>query len=113
MLLLTVVAPGGAEAKSGYEVRSASRDLQLDLAGNHGYSVAIEAHGNGQVLLRTSKGAGDSTYSVHGSLTRNHLKARFGHFGKVDVAFHVLENTAKAVSDFGSDCSGPGTQRNQ
>ena len=83
--LLCVPATGAA--RPGDEVRPRSLHLLVSAEGTRGYSIRIDTLGHHRVILTAQKGAQIATYRVRGSVSRRHVKADFGRFGRVSLRF--------------------------
>jgi hypothetical protein len=80
-------APATGAARPGDEVRPRSLHLSVFAEGTRGYSVRIDTLGHRRVILTAEKGGQVATYRVRGSVSRRHVKADFGRFGRVSLRF--------------------------
>lgn len=80
-------APATGAARPGDEVRPRSLHLSVFSEGTRGYSIRIDTLGHRRVILTTEKGGQLATYRVNGSVSRRHVKADFGRFGRVSLRF--------------------------
>jgi hypothetical protein len=77
----------GAAARPGDEVRSRSLHLTMAAEATRGYSVTIETLGHHRVVLTAQKGAQVATYTVKGKVSRHHIRADLGRFGRISLRF--------------------------
>jgi hypothetical protein len=83
-----LVAPAGAAARPGDEVRPRSLHLTMAAAGTRGYAVTVDTLGHHRVTLTVSKHGQLASYTTRGRVSRHQVKADFGRFGKVSLRFH-------------------------
>ena len=84
---LLLLAPSGAAARPGDEVRPRSLHLTMSGAGTRLYDVTVDTLGHHRVTLTVSKGGQLASYATRGRVSRHQVKADFGRFGKVSLHF--------------------------
>ena len=79
--------PATGAARPDDEVRPRSLHLSVSAEGTRGYSIRIDTLGHRRVILTAEKGGQVATYRVNGSVSRRHVRADFGRFGRVSLRF--------------------------
>src|SRR3954471_18752758 len=82
-----LAAPPGAAARPGDEVRPRSLHLTMSAAGTRGYGITVDTLGHHRVTLTVSKNGQLASYMTRGKVSRHHVRADFGDFGKVSLRF--------------------------
>jgi hypothetical protein len=81
-----------------------SLGLEMNLEGSDGYSVSVTGHGHHHVEVLATKGRYFAFYRVRGSVSRDHIDADLGRFGRVSVRF---DGSVRPEPDpFAGECSG-------
>lgn len=90
-VLITVALlclPAAALARPGDEIRSRSLHLTMSTQATKGYTVSVETLGHHRVILTAERGGQVASYMVRGKVSRHHVRADFGRFGRVRLRFH-------------------------
>ena len=99
---LSVPAAGSADPLPTVLPRSLA--LEMNLEGSGGYSVSVSGRGHRHVEVVATKGRYFAFYRVRGSVSRDHIEADFGRFGRVSVRF---DGSVRPEPDpFAGDCRG-------
>jgi hypothetical protein len=84
---LLLCLPAAAVARPGDEIRPRSLHLTMSAAATRGYTVSVGTLGHHRVVLTAVKGGQSATYMVRGKVSRHHVKADFGRFGRLSLRF--------------------------
>lgn len=99
MAVLAVGFPSNGMGRSASTMTtggSPAPQLSLSVVGSHRYSISIDASGR-EVLLSANGPGGLASYRMAGKVTRNHLEARIGSRGRIDVDFRPSGSLTRRV----------------
>jgi hypothetical protein len=99
-------APAIGSAEPPPTVLPRSLALEMNLTGRNGYSISVSGYGHRHVEVLAAKGHYFAFYRVRGSVSRDHIEADLGRFGRVSVRF---EGAVRPERDpFAAQCRGRG-----
>ena len=88
VLLAVLLSASAAGARPGDEIRPRSLRLATSAIATRGYIVSLETVGHHRVILTAQKHRQLATYTVRGKVSRHHIRADFGRFGRVNLRFY-------------------------
>lgn len=91
--------PAAAAARPGDEIRHRSLHLTMSAQATRGYTVSVETLGHHRVILTTQKGNQTASYMVRGKVSRHHVRADFGRFGRLSLRFRGRPRPFQALPD--------------
>jgi hypothetical protein len=100
----TLPAPAIGSAEPPRTVLPRSLALEMNLQGSNGYSVSVSGYGHRHVEVLARKGHYLAFYRVRGSVSRDHIEADLGPFGRVSVHFDGLVRRQR--DPFPEECRG-------
>ena len=105
-IALTAVLVGGLAVTASASAQRSELIASIDhLSGSHGYRIWIDAdrvlrsHKRGRVTVGVTKGNASSLYYTHGVVTKKHLRANLGSFGRISLRFHPHSRRRAAGHD--------------
>jgi hypothetical protein len=104
--IASLSVPPIASAEPPPTVLPRSLALEMNLKGSNGYSISVSGYGHRHVEVLAAKGRYFAFYRVRGSVSRSHIEADLGRFGRVSVRF---EGSVRPERDpFAAECRGRG-----
>lgn len=91
LILVTVILPTDARAKSGYIVHPASTELILPIRKKAGYVMSVSAGGH-RVQFKLDGTSLEVEYSTEGNISSQRIKADFGVMGRINVRLHLVRH---------------------
>lgn len=87
LFALALLAPAGAAAEPGYELRERSLRSALVVGASKGFLAVVDTRGHAQVRLTLLRGTATAVYRTTGRVSRRRIEARFGSLGRISVRF--------------------------
>jgi hypothetical protein len=99
----SLVGPTAGSGRPRPTVLPRSLALEMQVRGSNGYSLTISGTGHRQVQVIATKDHYFAFYETTGSVSRDHIRADLGRFGRIAVHF---EGTVRGLRKSGARCSG-------
>jgi hypothetical protein len=105
-LIFFLVSTSEATAMPNHFAIPASRSMELQAKGSHGFGITVSGISN-QVYLTVRGHHANNTYMVRGRFRENEIKALFGRLGRISMRFRA-GHKARVVPVSDGNCKGAG-----